>query len=224
MVAYFGCHLVMSLCLCRDCESSNGREKDVLQDPGINTCGNSLNNTGYACAMKNLVTTWREQWSVVPGTTPAILPFGIVSLAAGGSEGHPGSMPVFRHAQTASYGFLPGPTGSGMENTFTAQAYDAGDPNYRAQGARAGGRTWSEIDSPFQATYDAPFLGRQGYSGQGLQYFTKQYVTLMTLPFHIFFYKKTRGTLMVEPRTSVPESAALYQCPLGSVSKLPHLC
>lgn len=29
------------------------------------------------------------------------------------------------------YGFLPGPVGSGMENTFIAQAYDAGDPGNR---------------------------------------------------------------------------------------------
>jgi len=57
-----------------------------------------------------------------------MFPFGIVSLAAGTSEGHSANMPNFRHAQTASYGFLPGPEGSGMENTFIAQGYDAGDP------------------------------------------------------------------------------------------------
>lgn len=59
-----------------------------------------------------------------PGTTASDFPFGIVSLHAGGSEGHPYNMANFRHAQTANYGFLPGPKGSGMERTFIAQAYD----------------------------------------------------------------------------------------------------
>ena len=83
------------------------------QDPDNLACGNVLNNTGYACSMKNLVQTWREQWSAEAGTTSATFPFGIVSLAAGTSEGHTAAMPVFRLAQTASYGFLPGPKGSG---------------------------------------------------------------------------------------------------------------
>ena len=78
--------------------------------------------------MRNLVMSWREQWSVVPNTTDPVFPFGIVSLAAGTSEGHGPNMANFRHAQTASYGILPGPPGSGMEKTFVAQAYDAGDP------------------------------------------------------------------------------------------------
>jgi hypothetical protein len=74
-----------------------------------------------ACAMKNLVVSWRRQWSVTPQTTDPQFPFGIVSLAAGTSEGHGANMPNFRLAQTASYGILPGPPGSGMEKTFIAQ-------------------------------------------------------------------------------------------------------
>lgn len=105
-------------------------------------------------------------------TTSPMFPFGIVSLAAGTSEGHSQNMPSFRHAQTASYGFLPGPKGSGMENTFIAQGYDAGDP---------GVRTWnygpkSQVDSPFQNAYDHPFPGRVGYSAGGHQLFTPQYM------------------------------------------------
>ena len=52
-----------------------------------------------------------------------VITTGIVSLAAGTSEGNSANMPNFRHAQTASYGFLPGPPGSRMENTFIAQGY-----------------------------------------------------------------------------------------------------
>ena len=53
-------------------------------------------------------------------------PFGIVTLASSGSEGGPNMGPM-RQAQSASYGVLPGPEGSGMENTFIAQAYDLDD-------------------------------------------------------------------------------------------------
>lgn len=81
-------------------------------------------------------------------------------------------MPSFRHAQTASYGILPGPKGSGMENTFIAQAYDAGDPGIRKWGFGP----QSEVDSPFQSNYDMPYPGRVGYSANGRQSFTNQYM------------------------------------------------
>lgn len=55
--------------------------------------------SGYACSMHNLVNSWRQQWSLTKGTTSATFPFGIVSLAAGTSEGHTYNMPNFRHAQ-----------------------------------------------------------------------------------------------------------------------------
>ena len=61
-----------------------------------------------------------------------------------------------------------------MENTFIAQAYDAADPGVRYQGGDQ--HTWSELDSPYQAGYDHPFPGRQGYSGAGMQAFTQQYM------------------------------------------------
>ena len=104
------------------------------RDSGIDACGNVQTKTGYACSTHNLITSWREQWSAVPDTTSSMFPFGIVSLAAGTSEGHNKNMGNFRHAQTASYGFLPGPAGSGLESTFIAQGYDAGDPGTRAKG------------------------------------------------------------------------------------------
>lgn len=63
---------------------------------------------------------------------------------------------------------------TGMENTFIAQAYDAADPGVRYQGDDQ--HTWSELDSPYQAGFDRPFPGRQGYSGAGLQAFTQQYM------------------------------------------------
>ena len=108
-----------------------GAGRGQRRDGGLDACGNSSLQRGYACSAKNLVGSWREQWSVRGGTTSKQFPFGIVSLHAGGSEGHPFNMANFRHAQTASYGFLPGPAGSGMENTFIAQGYDAGDPGDR---------------------------------------------------------------------------------------------
>ena len=145
-------------------------------DVGPRACGNVLANTGYACSAKNLVTTWREQWSTTPGTTDKVFPFGIVSLAAGTSEGNAQNMANFRLAQTASYGFLPGPPGSGMENTFVAQAYDAGDPGVRTNGGKRLTGPASQVDQPFQSTFDAPYPGRVGYGANGHQSFTQQYM------------------------------------------------
>lgn len=71
--------------------------------------------------MRNMISEWRKAWSVVDGTTSPSFPFGIVTLAGGTSEGCSFNMPNMRLAQTASYGILPGPVGSGMENTFVAQ-------------------------------------------------------------------------------------------------------
>ena len=118
------------------------------RDTGINGCGNVLAKTGYACSTRNLVTSWREQWSAVPDTTDSLFPFGIVSLAAGTSEGNSQNMGNFRHAQTASYGFLPGPPGSGMEKTFIAQAYDAGDPGMRSKNFRGQGQFSHTFSGP----------------------------------------------------------------------------
>lgn len=85
--------------------------------------GNALSNTGYACAMKQLITGWRAAWSKTPGTTDPLAPFGVVTLASSGSEGGP-DFGTMRIAQTMSFGVLPTPT---MPNTFLAQAYDLDD-------------------------------------------------------------------------------------------------
>jgi hypothetical protein len=110
-------------------ECMNGVDPSLVRarssNGGPGACGNILNRTGYACSTHNLVTSWREQWSASPSTTSASFPFGIVSLADGTSEGHGQNMANFRHAQTASYGFLPvrgaGAEESGLANTFIAQ-------------------------------------------------------------------------------------------------------
>jgi hypothetical protein len=39
------------------------------------------------CQMPAMVNLWRKTWSKVPGTTDQLAPFGIVTLASGGSEG-----------------------------------------------------------------------------------------------------------------------------------------
>lgn len=57
--------------------------------------------------------------------TPADFPFGIVSLAGGTSEGNQVNMGAFRYAQSLNAGVLPK---KAMQNTFIAQAFDAGDP------------------------------------------------------------------------------------------------
>ena len=87
------------------------------------TKGNSLNNNGYACAMRQLIRGYRAAWSKVPGTTDPLAPFGVVTLASSGSEGGP-DFGTMRIAQTASYGVLPSPE---LPNTFLAQAYDLDD-------------------------------------------------------------------------------------------------
>jgi hypothetical protein len=93
-----------------------------------NTKGNSDANVGYSCEQRELVAGWRRVWSETPGTTDPNAPFGIVTLADSGGEGAPGAAMGEMHlAQTAGYGVLPGPPGSGMENTFVAQAYDLDD-------------------------------------------------------------------------------------------------
>lgn len=107
---------------------------------GENNCGgqkgNSLANTGYACAMRQLVHGWRAAWSRTPGTTDPLAPFGVVTLASSGSEGGP-NFGTMRIAQTASYGVLPSPE---LPNTFLAQAYDLDDTWGPAAGPCFAGR------------------------------------------------------------------------------------
>ena len=69
-----------------------------------------------------------------------------------------------------------------MEKTFIAQGYDAGDPGKRSANWKGSGpdKTFtgpeSQADAPFQEAYDAPFPGRVGWSEQGHQAFTPQYM------------------------------------------------
>lgn len=61
----------------------------------------------YACQMANMISQWRSVWSIVPGTTDASFPFGLVTLADGTDEGHGSNMANFRYAQTMGLGVLP---------------------------------------------------------------------------------------------------------------------
>lgn len=72
-----------------------------------------------------MIAEWRKLWSATPGTTAPTAPFGVVSLAAGGSEGHDEAMAHMRWSQTGNYGVLPSPP---MPGAFLAHGYDLGDP------------------------------------------------------------------------------------------------
>ena len=112
--------------------------------------GNSADNVGYGCMQRVLVSGWREAWSKEPGTTDPMAPFGIVTLASSGSEGGP-DMGAMRQAQTGSLGVLPGAEGSGMENTFFAQAYDLDD--------EWGGPSWGRMACHFNHEGDPCIAG-----------------------------------------------------------------
>ena len=86
--------------------------------------GNSLTRSGYGCDQVALVRLWRQVWSA-SSATAAEAPFGIVTLAQGGSEGAGQHMAHMRWDQTGNFGALPN---AAMPNTFLAQAYDIGDP------------------------------------------------------------------------------------------------
>ena len=87
--------------------------------------GNSAYGTGYGCVLPKLISRYRELWSVVPGTTDPVVPFGVVTLSAGSSEGSGQHMAGMRWSQTGNYGVLPNPI---MPAVFMAQGFDAGDP------------------------------------------------------------------------------------------------
>ena len=86
--------------------------------------GNSAQKRGYACAVPAMLAEWRALFSQEPGTTDPLAPFGLVTLAPSGGEGHP-DMGGMYFAQTASYGVLPNPA---MPNSFLAHAFDLEDP------------------------------------------------------------------------------------------------
>ena len=93
-----------------------------------------------------MVDLWRKTWSKTPGTTDPLAPFGIVTLASGGSEGG-ADIGGMRWSQTANYGVNPNPAmpatfvaqvrsrwsplavlSSGLTVFLGGQAYDIGDP------------------------------------------------------------------------------------------------
>lgn len=98
---------------------------------GENNCGgpdmgNSANGTGYGCSLSAMVAAWRHLFSAEAGTTNPLAPFGIATLAAGGSEGAgPSAMSGMRWSQTGNYGRWDNPA---LPNTFGAQLYDLADP------------------------------------------------------------------------------------------------
>ncbi len=100
----------------------------VRHHAGENNCnglmGNAAQKVGYGCEMVAMVDLGRKSWSKIPGTTEPLAPFGIVTLASGGSEGGP-DIGGMRWSQTGNYGTLPSLE---MPNTFLAHAYDLGDP------------------------------------------------------------------------------------------------
>jgi hypothetical protein len=65
--------------------------------------GSSLRGVGYGCLLPALVREWRRVWSAEPGTTAPLAPFGVVSIAPGGSEGAGYHLAAFRWSQTGGY-------------------------------------------------------------------------------------------------------------------------
>jgi hypothetical protein len=105
--------------------------------------GNSVQKVGYGCLLPAMVALWRKSWSVVPGTTDPNAPFGVVSLASGGSEGGT-DIGGMRWSQTANYGTLPSPE---LPHSFLAHAYDLGDPWPSSECL-----TWKCCDTSYNAT------------------------------------------------------------------------
>jgi len=95
---------------------------------GENDCGGVMGNSmlgfGYGCALPKMIARYRQMWSVVPGTTDPLAPFGIVTLAANTNEGSGQRVAGMRWSQTGNYGVLPNTI---MPNTFLAQGFDIGE-------------------------------------------------------------------------------------------------
>eukprot|EP01060_Flectonema_neradi_P037475 TRINITY_DN7554_c0_g1_i2.p1 TRINITY_DN7554_c0_g1~~TRINITY_DN7554_c0_g1_i2.p1 ORF type:complete len:611 (+),score=131.20 TRINITY_DN7554_c0_g1_i2:60-1892(+) len=89
-----------------------------------NVFGNSKYSTGYSCEIPKMVGAWRSAFSKEPNTTSPDAPFGLVTLASSGGEGHPDIGGMY-FAQTGSYGDIPNAV---FPNTFLAHAYDLADP------------------------------------------------------------------------------------------------
>ena len=131
------------------------------------TGGNAT--SGYACLQKALISSWRAAFSTTPSTTPADVPFGVTSLAGGGSEGFPVWSPSLHTTEAwwfACYsngGRNPGcfdiiddsmggmrraqSGGAGAfpadSNIFMAQAHDLGEPCLCDTSVHSPGGCWA---------------------------------------------------------------------------------
>ena len=72
-----------------------------------------------------MVAHWRAMWSVVPGTTDPMAPFGVITIADGTEEGNGLNVYGLHWSQSANYGSLPNPA---IPNSWLTLAHDAGDP------------------------------------------------------------------------------------------------
>ena len=85
-----------------------------MRDKGENDCGGTMgstaSNVGYGCALGRMIAKYRARWSATPGTTDPLVPFGVVTLAAGTSEGNGRNMAGMRWSQTCNYGVVGSPT------------------------------------------------------------------------------------------------------------------
>ena len=88
-----------------------------------NIGGSVKNHSGYACQQQLQIAEYRRMWSVTPGTTDPMFPFGVTQLAGYSSEGFPWNTGAFRLAQTGGYGYMPN---AAIPNSFLGQAFDLG--------------------------------------------------------------------------------------------------
>lgn len=87
--------------------------------------GNWLDGTGYGCLISAMLKQWRDIWSVVPGTTDALAPFGFVELADSTDEGWAVNFARLHSSQTCNFGQA---NTVALPNSFMAHTHDAGDP------------------------------------------------------------------------------------------------
>ena len=121
--------------------------------------GNVLDKTGYACLLPTMIANWRQIWSVEPGTTDHVAPFGIVILADSTDEGWGSNVPQMHWAQSANHGVAPNPH---LPGTFLATAHDLADP--WADGCQQGARCCISTGEPLD-----PRCDRAGHDSGWLQ-------------------------------------------------------
>ena len=102
-------------------------ENNVGHNAAASYGGNWMNNTGYACMELLMIEQFRANWSLVNGGD--VLPFGLITLASGTSEGHQPDMGSFRWNQMLNFDILPPPADQ-VPRTFVVQGHDIGDPWY----------------------------------------------------------------------------------------------